>query len=78
VHSFVNLESSAATSYERGEKQNENFKSNHDRRRLGRRLKLGRLRPKEGDRGHGYVGRLNPNLLEVNSFPRIRVREALT
>jgi hypothetical protein len=36
------------------------------------------LRPKEGDRGHGYVGRLNPNLLEVNSFPRIRLREALT
>jgi hypothetical protein len=65
------LESSAATSYERGDKQNANFKSNHDHGRVGRRLKLGRLRAKEGDNVYGHVGEHDAQLLQIKFHLRM-------
>ena len=70
------LKSSTATSYERGEKQNANFKSNNDRGRFGGRLKLGRVCSKKGDDSHGNNGR--PDVFQVNSLSLVDLRKFLT
>ena len=60
---------------ERGEKQNESFKSNHDRGRFGQRLEPGCMRAKERvddhDRNHGSV---DAYLLKIS----FHLRTALT
>jgi hypothetical protein len=64
----------ASNNYERGEKQNESFKSNHDRGRFGQCLEPGCLRAKErGDdyRNHGSV---DAYLIKIG----LRLRTALT
>jgi hypothetical protein len=69
--SLANLESSAATSYERGDKQNANFKSSHDHGRFGWRLKLGRLREEGIDGDHYDVSRHHAQLLEIKFHLRM-------
>src|SRR5205807_4291525 len=61
------LKSSTATSYERGEKQNANFKSNNDHGRFGGRLKLGRVCSKKGDDSHGNNGQIGRATSELQS-----------
>jgi len=64
----------AATSYGRGEKQNESFKSNHDRGRFGQRIEPGCLRAKERGDDHRNHGRVDANLLKIS----FHLRTALT
>ena len=65
----------AATSYGRGEKQNESFKSNHDCGRFGQRIEPGCLRAKERGDDHRYHhGSVDAYLLKIS----FHLRTALT
>ena len=70
---FANIKLEA-TSYERGEKQNESFKSNHDRDGFGQRLKLGCLCTKKRINVHGDDGGFDAYVLEIG----FHLRTALT
>jgi hypothetical protein len=67
---FANIKLKA-TSYERGEKQNESFKSNHDRDGFGQRLKLGCLCAKKRNNVHGDYGGFDADVLEIGFHLRI-------